>query len=171
MQPNQIMRYIMSVWSLPVMLHNNLNVGVESPPLSYWFSMPFWDAFGSGIVRVIGLWNLRRRGSTVTIGLTATRLPSSFDTTSGWMGCACERQMYRQVSSEVHQWILLHSYTCLTKPFCGHTALKCNHRINHNLHSVCVYARAYVHACPLAYVCECEHVCLCDNWLRNMPQT
>lgn len=50
--------------------------------------MPLFAAVGTGIVRVMGLWNLRLRGSTVTIGETATLLPNSFDTTSGATGWA-----------------------------------------------------------------------------------
>ena len=70
---------------LPVMLHNSRSVGA-SPP--YWFSMPFCDALGTGTVMVMGLWNLRRRGSTVTMGLTATRLPSILATRSAGTGWA-----------------------------------------------------------------------------------
>ena len=68
------------------MLQRRRSVGV-SP--EYWLIIPRAAACGTGIVRVMGLWNLRRRGSTVTIGETATRLPSSFTTNSGWIGCAC----------------------------------------------------------------------------------
>ena len=70
----------------PVMLQRRRSVGV-SP--EYWLIIPRAAACGTGIVKVMGLWNLRRRGSTVTIGETATRLPSSFTTNSGWIGCAC----------------------------------------------------------------------------------
>jgi len=66
-----------------MMLQSSRSVGA-SPP--YWLSMPFWAAIGTGIVKVIGLWNLRRRGSTVTIGLTATRLPNIFETRSNGTG-------------------------------------------------------------------------------------
>lgn len=45
-------------------------------------------AWGTGMVNVIGLWNLRRRGSTVTIGLTATRLPNILATNSEAIGWA-----------------------------------------------------------------------------------
>ncbi|KAK2178742.1 hypothetical protein NP493_529g01068 [Ridgeia piscesae] len=69
----------------PIKLHNSRSVGA-SPP--YWLSMPFWEAFGTGTVRVMGLWNLRRRGSTVTMGLTATRLPSILATRSAGTGWA-----------------------------------------------------------------------------------
>jgi hypothetical protein len=71
---------------IPVILHSSLSVGA-SP--EYWLIMPLLAACGTGIVRVIGLWNLRRRGSTVTIGETATRFPSSFATSSVGIGCAC----------------------------------------------------------------------------------
>lgn len=71
---------------LPVMLQSRRKVGASCPP--YWLSMPFCEALGTGMVRVMGLWNLRRLGSTVTMGLTATRLPSILDTSSGWMGWA-----------------------------------------------------------------------------------
>lgn len=60
--------------------------------------MPLLAACGTGIVRVIGLWNLRRRGSTVTIGETATRFPNSFVTSSVGIGCACN-------ATESHQEI------------------------------------------------------------------
>lgn len=67
------------------MLHNNLKVGAS--PL-YWLSMPLDAAWGTGMVKTIGLWNLRRRGSTVTIGLTATRLPNILATNSAGIGWA-----------------------------------------------------------------------------------
>jgi len=77
-----------------MMLQSSLRVGASPPPpplvaLPYWFNMPFWAARGSGIVSVIGRWNFRRRGSIVTIGLTATRFPSIRDTRLGGTGCAC----------------------------------------------------------------------------------
>lgn len=50
--------------------------------------MPLVAACGTGIVKVIGLWNFRRLGSTVSIGLTATRFPRSFVTSSGVIGWA-----------------------------------------------------------------------------------
>ena len=52
----------------------------------YWLIMPRAAACGTGMVRVMGLWNLRRRGSTVTMGDTATRLPRNLTTRSDWMG-------------------------------------------------------------------------------------
>jgi len=47
--------------------------------------------WGTGKVRVIDLWNFLLRGSTVTIGDTATLLPSNLAARSGEMGCAWER--------------------------------------------------------------------------------
>lgn len=54
----------------------------------YWLIIPLLVAWGKGMERVIGLWNLRRRGSTVTIGDTATRLPNSLTVSSDGIGCA-----------------------------------------------------------------------------------
>ncbi len=71
-------------YPLPVMLHSSLNVGV-SPP--YPLMTPWLYAVGTGMVTVIGLWNFLLLGSMVTIGLTITRFPSTFLTTSpptGW---------------------------------------------------------------------------------------
>ena len=82
------------ILDIPVMLHNNLRVGV-SPP--YWFIMPFCEALGTGMVSVIGLWNLRRRGSTVTMGLTATRLPNILDTSSGCTGWAWKQDTFIKI--------------------------------------------------------------------------
>ena len=76
---------------LPMMLQSSLKVGASPATpasLPYWFNMPFCAARGSGIVSVIGRWNLRRRGSIVMIGLTATRLQSILDTRFGGTGCA-----------------------------------------------------------------------------------
>ena len=70
---------------LPVIEHSSLRVGV-SP--WYWLIIPFPAATGTGMVRLIGLWNLRRRGSIVTIGDTATLLPSNLAASSGGMGWA-----------------------------------------------------------------------------------
>lgn len=67
------------------MLHRSLRVGA-SP--EYWLIMPLLAACGTGMVKVMGLWNFRRRGSTVTMGDTATRLPSSFATSSAGIGWA-----------------------------------------------------------------------------------
>ena len=71
--------------SLPVIEHSRRRVGV-SP--EYWLIIPFDAATGTGMVRVIGLWNFLRRGSTVTIGDTATRLPSNFAVSSVGIGWA-----------------------------------------------------------------------------------
>lgn len=68
---------------LPAMLYMTLRVGAS---FSYWLIMPFWAAFGTGMVTVMAVWNRRRRGSKVTMGLTATRFPSSLDTRSGEIG-------------------------------------------------------------------------------------
>lgn len=59
--------------------------------------MPWLCAFGAGILNVMALWNLRRRGSTVTIGDTATPRPSNFAVRSGSMGCACDELLVRLV--------------------------------------------------------------------------
>lgn len=67
--------------------------------------MPLFAAVGTGIVRVIGLWNLRLRGSTVTIGETATLLPNSFDTTSGATGWACKKML---LESNLNQKNIIH---------------------------------------------------------------
>lgn len=69
--------------NLPVILHSRRSDGFS---FGYWLIMPFFSAFGNGIVSVIGLWNLRLRGSTVTMGLHATRFPNSLAITSGLMG-------------------------------------------------------------------------------------
>lgn len=69
--------------ALPVMLHSRRSEGFS---FGYWLIIPFCAAFGTGIVNVIGLWNLRLRGSTVTIGLHATRFPNSFEMISGLIG-------------------------------------------------------------------------------------
>ena len=71
--------------SLPVIEHSSRRVGV-SP--EYWLIMPFEAATGTGMVSVIGLWNFLLRGSTVTIGDTATRFPSNFAVSSVGIGWA-----------------------------------------------------------------------------------
>ena len=71
--------------TLPVIEHSRRRVGV-SP--WYWLIIPLPAATGTGIVKVIGLWNFRLRGSIVTIGDTATLLPSSLAVNSGGIGCA-----------------------------------------------------------------------------------
>ena len=67
----------------PVMLQSRRSVGFS---FAYWLIIPFCAAFGTGMVNVIGLWNLRLRGSTVTIGLQATRLPNILEMSSGPTG-------------------------------------------------------------------------------------
>jgi len=52
----------------------------------YWLIMPLLAARGTGMVSVMGLWNLRRLGSTVTIGETATRFPRSLAVSSAGIG-------------------------------------------------------------------------------------
>ena len=74
---------------LPVMEQSSLRVGV-SP--WYWLIIPLPAATGTGMVREIGLWNLRLRGSMVTMGDTATLLPSSLAVSSGEMGWAYKRK-------------------------------------------------------------------------------
>ena len=69
----------------PVMEHRRRRVGV-SP--EYWLIIPFPAATGTGMVRVIGLWNFLLLGSIVTMGDTATRLPSSLAVNSEGMGWA-----------------------------------------------------------------------------------
>lgn len=73
---------------LPVILHKRRNVGA-SP--EYWLIIPRVAACGTGMVNVIGLWNLRLRGSIVQMGDTATRLPNNFVTNSCGIGWACEK--------------------------------------------------------------------------------
>ena len=46
---------------------------------------------GSGMVTVTGRWNFLLRGSTVTMGDTATLLRSTLAVSSGGIGCACKR--------------------------------------------------------------------------------
>ena len=70
---------------LPVMEQRRRRVGV-SP--WYWLIIPLAAATGTGMVRVIGLWNFRLLGSMVTMGDTATRLPSSLAVSSGGIGWA-----------------------------------------------------------------------------------
>lgn len=78
------------------MEHSSRSVGVLP---EYWFIMPWLWAFGAGILKVIALWNLRRRGSTVTIGETATPRPKSFAVKSGSTGCAYfKKQINRNVT-------------------------------------------------------------------------
>lgn len=56
---------------LPVMLQRRRRHGAESP---LW---PSADLGGTGMVIVIGLWNFRLLGSTVTIGLKVALFPST----------------------------------------------------------------------------------------------
>ena len=70
---------------LPVIEHSRRRVGV-SP--EYWLIIPLLAATGTGMVKVIGLWNFRLLGSTVTIGETATRFPRSLAVSSAGMGWA-----------------------------------------------------------------------------------
>jgi len=64
----------------PVIEQSRRRVGV-SP--EYWLIIPLLAATGTGMVRVIGLWNFRLLGSTVTIGETATRFPRSWQSVQG----------------------------------------------------------------------------------------
>ena len=43
------------------------------------------------MVSVMALWNFLLRGSTVTMGETATLLRSTLAVSSGGIGCACKR--------------------------------------------------------------------------------
>lgn len=74
----------------PVMEQRRRRVGGSWPgcPL-YCVSIPLFDDCGNGMHSVIGLWNFRRRGSTVTMGDTATRFPCKRVTISCGTGCAC----------------------------------------------------------------------------------
>jgi len=51
--------------------------------------IPLFAACGTGIVRVIGLWNFRRLGSIVITGETATQLPSSLAVSSAGHPLIC----------------------------------------------------------------------------------
>jgi hypothetical protein len=70
---------------LPVILHKRRSVGAS--PV-YWLIIPRVAAWGTGMVSVIGLWNLRRRGSIVQMGDTATLLPNILVTRSDGIGWA-----------------------------------------------------------------------------------
>jgi len=66
---------------IPVMLHSSRRVGV--------LLVPSLDGLlGTGMVMVMGLWNLRLLGSNVTIGLNVALLPRIFLTRSSLMGWA-----------------------------------------------------------------------------------
>ena len=80
---------VLGAATVPVIEHSRRRVGVS--PL-YWFIMPLEAATGTGMVSVIGLWNFLLRGSTVTIGETATRLPSSLAVSSVGIGWAWQRK-------------------------------------------------------------------------------
>lgn len=74
-----------SYW--PVMEQRSLNDLGGGDPLEYSLSIPLPAAWGNGIESVIALWNFLLRGSTVTIGDTATRLPNNLAVNSediGW---------------------------------------------------------------------------------------
>lgn len=73
------MRYI------PVIEQSNRSVGALP---EYWLIIPWLCARGAGMLSVIALWNLRRLGSTVTIGETATPRPNSLAVKSGSIGWA-----------------------------------------------------------------------------------
>lgn len=72
-------------WYLPVIEQRRRKVGALP---EYWLIIPWLCAFGAGILSVIALWNLRRLGSTVTIGDTATPRPSNLAVKSGSIGWA-----------------------------------------------------------------------------------
>lgn len=82
---------VVQILNLPVILHKSLNVGA-SP--EYWLIMPLLAACGTGIVNVIGLWNLRLLGSTVTMGDTATLLPRSLAASSVDIGWAYNKTIH-----------------------------------------------------------------------------
>lgn len=95
------------------MLHSRRRVGA-SP--AYWLIMPLVAACGTGMVKVIGLWNLRRRGSTVTIGLTATRWPKSLVTSSAGIGWAWKIKHTQETLSSTQT--NNGATTCKKKLFC-----------------------------------------------------
>lgn len=70
---------------VPVIEHKRRNVGAFP---EYWLIIPWLWARGVGMLKVIALWNLRRRGSTVTTGETATPRPKSLAVKSGSIGWA-----------------------------------------------------------------------------------
>lgn len=69
--------------ALPVIEQSSRSVGALP---EYWLIIPWLCARGAGMLSVIALWNLRRRGSTVTMGDTATPRPSSLAVSSGSIG-------------------------------------------------------------------------------------
>jgi len=60
-----------------------------------------WSSHGNGRVTVIGLWNLRRRGSIVTIGPTLTPAPRTLVTSS--LGSDCAWTIFA-TSLFIHVW-------------------------------------------------------------------
>ncbi|KAF4523416.1 hypothetical protein B566_EDAN007888 [Ephemera danica] len=76
----------------PHWIRNELSRRRVGASPEYWLIMPLLAAWGTGMVSVMGLWNFLRRGSTVTMGDTATRLPNILATNSLGMGCACEEE-------------------------------------------------------------------------------
>lgn len=72
---------------IPVIEQSSRRVGALP---EYWLIMPWLCAFGAGMLSVMALWNFRRRGSTVTMGETATPRPSSLAVRSGSIGWACD---------------------------------------------------------------------------------
>ena len=103
---------LIDIWmDLPAMLYMTRRVGAS---FSYWLIMPFWAALGTGMVSVMAVWNRRRRGSRVTIGLTATRFPRSLDTSSGetgWAYCSRLKKIYIKNSQSFQflNWYQLNS--------------------------------------------------------------
>lgn len=70
----------------PVMLQRRRRLGVVSP--LYPLDTPSPEGGGTGMVIVIGLWNFRLLGSTVTIGLKVALFPRIFFTISSGTGWA-----------------------------------------------------------------------------------
>lgn len=68
---------------LLVMLYMIRRVGVF---FLYWLIMFFWVVLGIGMVIVMVVWNRRRRGFKVTMGLIVTRFLSSLDIRFGEIG-------------------------------------------------------------------------------------
>lgn len=94
--------HYLKLWNYsPEMLYRTRSVGASFP---YWLIMPFWAALGTGMVSTMFLWNLRRLGSTVTMGLTATRFPRSLETMSGEIGCACYPIRKEHLFKSCNRW-------------------------------------------------------------------
>ena len=68
---------------IPVMLQSSRRL------LALYLVAADWSSHGNGRVTVIGWWNLRRRGSIVTIGPTKTPGPSTLATSSLGRDSAC----------------------------------------------------------------------------------